>query len=48
VHVTDDGVAALAESDTLAVLLPGTSFFLRSSYAPATAQPASTMRRAGA
>ena len=35
VHVTDDGVAALAESDTLAVLLPGTSFFLRSSYAPA-------------
>ena len=35
VHVTDEGIAALAESDTVAVLLPGTSFFLRSSYAPA-------------
>ena len=35
VHVTDDGIAALAASTTAAVLLPGTSFFLRSSYAPA-------------
>ncbi len=35
VHVTEEGIAALADSDTLAVLLPGTSFFLRSSYAPA-------------
>ncbi len=35
VHVTEAGIAALAGSDTLAVLLPGTSFFLRSSYAPA-------------
>jgi len=35
VHVTDRGIAALAASDTVAVLLPGTSFFLRSSYAPA-------------
>lgn len=35
VHVTDDGVRALAGSDTVAVLLPGTSFFLRSRFAPA-------------
>lgn len=35
VFVTDDGIRALASSDTVAVLLPGTSFFLRSSYAPA-------------
>jgi len=35
VHVTDAGIAALAASPTVAVLLPGTSFFLRSSYAPA-------------
>jgi imidazolonepropionase len=35
VFVTDEGVRALAASDTVAVLLPGTSFFLRSSYAPA-------------
>lgn len=35
VFVTDDGIRALAGSDTVAVLLPGTSFFLRSSYAPA-------------
>ena len=33
--VTDAGIAALASSDTVAVLLPGTSFFLRSGYAPA-------------
>ncbi len=33
--VTDAGVAALAGSGTVAVLLPGTSFFLRTGYAPA-------------
>jgi imidazolonepropionase len=33
--VTPDGIAALAHSDTVAVLLPGTSFFLRSAWAPA-------------
>ncbi len=33
--VTPVGIAALADSDTVAVLLPGTSFFLRSRYAPA-------------
>jgi len=33
--VTDAGIAALAASDTVAVLLPGTSFFLRSDFAPA-------------
>jgi imidazolonepropionase len=35
VHVTEAGIRALAASDTVAVLLPGTSFFLRSAYAPA-------------
>jgi len=35
VYVTDAGIAALAGSDTVAVLLPGTSFFLRSTFAPA-------------
>jgi imidazolonepropionase len=35
VYVTSRGVAALADSPTVAVLLPGTSFFLRSAYAPA-------------
>ncbi len=35
VHVTDDGIAALAASSTVAILLPGTSFFLRSRWAPA-------------
>ncbi len=34
VHVTDAGIAALAASPTIAILLPGTSFFLRSTYAP--------------
>jgi imidazolonepropionase len=33
--VTKAGIAALADSDTVAVLLPGTSFFLRTGYAPA-------------
>ena len=32
--VTSTGIAVLAGSDTIAVLLPGTSFFLRSRYAP--------------
>jgi imidazolonepropionase len=35
--VTPEGVAALARSETVAVLLPGTSFFLRSPWAPARA-----------
>lgn len=35
IHVTDSGISALADSQTVAVLLPGTSFFLRSSFAPA-------------
>jgi imidazolonepropionase len=35
--VTPEGVSALAQSDTIAVLLPGTSFFLRSRWAPARA-----------
>ena len=33
--VTEHGIGALADSDTVAVLLPGTSFFLRSRFAPA-------------
>jgi imidazolonepropionase len=32
--VTDAGIAALASSETVGVMLPGTSFFLRSDYAP--------------
>jgi imidazolonepropionase len=35
IHVSEAGINALAGSDTVAVLLPGTSFFLRESYAPA-------------
>ena len=35
--VTPEGVSALARSNTAAVLLPGTSFFLRSEWAPARA-----------
>src|SRR6185295_3324766 len=35
-HISDRGIAALAASDTVANLLPGTSFFLMSDrYAPA-------------
>jgi imidazolonepropionase len=35
-HISDDGIAALAASDTVANLLPATSFFLMSDrYAPA-------------
>jgi len=37
IHVSEAGIRALAASDTVAVLLPGTSFFLRSTYAPARA-----------
>ncbi|MCU0303341.1 MAG: imidazolonepropionase [Thermoanaerobaculales bacterium] len=33
--VTEAGIDALAGSETVAVLLPGTSFFLRTAYAPA-------------
>ncbi|MEJ2582480.1 MAG: imidazolonepropionase [Acidobacteriota bacterium] len=33
--VTPEGVKAISSSDTVAVLLPGTSFFLRSEWAPA-------------
>ena len=33
--VDSDGIIALAKSDTIAVLLPGTSFNLMSNYAPA-------------
>ena len=32
--VTPEGIGALAQSDTVAVLLPGTSFFLRTEWAP--------------
>jgi imidazolonepropionase len=35
VKVSEAGIRALADSDTIGVLLPGTSFFLRSEYAPA-------------
>ena len=35
--VTPEGLGALATSETVAVLLPGTSFFLRSPWAPARA-----------
>jgi imidazolonepropionase len=35
--VTPEGIRALAHSQTVAVLLPGTSFFLRSDFAPARA-----------
>ena len=34
-HVSDDGIAALAASETVATLLPGVSFFLAGPYAPA-------------
>ena len=33
--ITEGGIEALATSETVGVLLPGTSFFLRSDYAPA-------------
>lgn len=34
-QVTDAGIRALAESDTIATLLPGTAFSLQTAYAPA-------------
>jgi imidazolonepropionase len=37
IHVSPAGIRALAGSETVAVLLPGTSFFLRSHYAPGRA-----------
>jgi imidazolonepropionase len=33
-HVSDTGIAALARAGTVAVVLPGVSFFLRDRYAP--------------
>jgi imidazolonepropionase len=36
-HVTDDGIRAIKESGTVAVILPGVSFFLRNPFAPARA-----------
>ncbi len=34
IAITDDGIKALAESETVGCLLPGTSFFLKKPYAP--------------
>jgi len=34
-HISDDAIARLHQSGTIAVLLPGVSFFLRNPYAPA-------------
>ena len=34
-HISDAGIQALAKSQTVALLLPGVSFFLNHSYAPA-------------
>jgi len=34
-HISNEGIAALAGSDTVATLLPGVSFFLNHRYAPA-------------
>ncbi|TAK66778.1 MAG: imidazolonepropionase [Bacteroidetes bacterium] len=36
-HITDNGIQALADSQTVATLLPGVSFFLNHQYAPARA-----------
>jgi len=35
--VSEEGVSALAKSDTVAVLLPGTAFYLKAEHAPARA-----------
>jgi imidazolonepropionase len=43
-HVDDDGVAALARSGTVAVLLPGAFYFVRETHKP----PVEALRRAGA
>jgi imidazolonepropionase len=42
-HVDDDGIAALARSDTVAVLLPGAFYFVRETHKP----PVEALRRAG-
>ena len=34
-HISDDAIAGLGQGKTVAVLLPGVSFFLRNPYAPA-------------
>jgi imidazolonepropionase len=34
-HISDDAIAGLRQGKTVAVLLPGVSFFLRNPYAPA-------------
>jgi len=34
-HITEDGIRAISDSGTVAVVLPGVSFFLRNPYAPA-------------
>ncbi len=36
-HISESGIKALADSQTVAVLLPGVSFFLNHQYAPARA-----------
>ena len=33
--ISEDGIQALAQSDTVAVLLPGTAFYLKAEHAPA-------------
>ena len=33
--ISDKGIAALAKSDTVAMMLPGTAFYLKANYAPA-------------
>jgi imidazolonepropionase len=43
-HVDDDGIAALARSGTVAVLLPGAFYFVRETHKP----PVEALRRAGA
>jgi imidazolonepropionase len=42
-HVDDDGIAALARSGTVAVLLPGAFYFVRETHKP----PVEALRRAG-
>ncbi len=42
-HVDEEGIAALARSGTVAVLLPGAFYFVRESHKP----PVEAMRRAG-
>lgn len=42
-YLDDDGIAAMAEAGTVAVMLPGAYYFLRDTYAP----PLEGLRRAG-